>query len=81
MSIICIHLEYLQNLFLLERLKISHTRASGQELLDIAVHMMKMVLLLWLQRDRLLYYTFQFDWFVRSIYSLSNLSFSHIDYR
>ena len=64
-AIIRIHLEYLQNRFLLERVKHSHTHANGQELLDSAIAMMETVLSLWLRRDQLHAFIAYFDWFVR----------------
>lgn len=54
--------EYLQNKFLLERLRVARCQGSGQGLLNVAQCMMKNVLNFWLKRDQLAIYNAYFDW-------------------
>jgi hypothetical protein len=55
-------LEYLQNLFLLERLLIKHGHANAQELIDISGEMLRLTLSIWKERDRLLGLHGDFEW-------------------
>ncbi|TAQ87329.1 hypothetical protein B7494_g4354 [Chlorociboria aeruginascens] len=59
-----IHLDILNCRFLLQRLAVSRSFATGQELFDIALEIMTVVLSLWLNRDQLQNWNFAFDWIV-----------------
>lgn len=49
-----LHSVYPHSLFLLERLSISRTHASGQRLVDLAIQILDDVLTLWAKRDWLI---------------------------
>lgn len=64
-----LHLVYLRNLFLLEKLSISRTHASGQRLVDLAIQMLDDVLTLWAKRDWLIDFQWRFD-FIFTMYGV-----------
>lgn len=57
-------LEYLQNLFLLERLLIKHLGMSSRELVTVSLEMLSMTAGIWKQRERLLGLHSDFEWLV-----------------
>lgn len=63
-----IHLDILNCRFLLQRLAVSRSFATGQELFDTALEIMTVVLSLWLNRDKLQSWNYTFDWIVRSAF-------------
>lgn len=58
------HVEYLQNKFLLERLRVARCNGSGQNLLNVSCEMMKTILNFWSKRDQLSLFNAYFDWMV-----------------
>ena len=61
-----LRLEYLQNRFLLERLKVQRAASSSQGLFDVAWEMMNAVLAVWFRKDELIAFNEYFDWLVRA---------------
>jgi hypothetical protein len=61
-----LRLEYLQNRFLLERLKVQRAASSSQGLFDVAWEMMNAVLAVWFRKDELIAFNEYFDWLVRT---------------
>lgn len=57
-------LNILQNDFLLEQVSTRECHSSGQQLLDTARQILATVVILWVQRDRLVEYQNNFTWFV-----------------
>lgn len=55
-----LRLTYLQCLFMLERVYVSHGHASAQRLIDLATQMVDDVLILWAKRDWLVDFQYQF---------------------
>ena len=62
--IIC-RLEYLQNLFLLDRLLIRRGHSHAQELIDIGREMLSLTLMLWKHKDHFAGVHSDFEWIVR----------------
>lgn len=62
-----IYLESLRCYFVLEKLKLSRSWASGQKVLNIAQEMMNAVLSFWLNRDQLQQHQAAFDWLVSPV--------------
>lgn len=58
------HVEYLQNKFLLERLRVGRCNGNGQNLLSVSVEMMRTILNFWTKRDQLSLFNANFDWMV-----------------
>jgi hypothetical protein len=65
-------LQYLQNTFLLNRVAIARSLASGQGLLENAIEMLDISLMFWIKRDELMAFSSGFDWIV----SIHLLTFS-----
>lgn len=68
-------LEYLQNLFLLQRLFVKYTLASVQELVDISAEMLEMASNIWKHRDRLSGLHSDFEWMVTIEYTTLHATF------
>lgn len=56
--------EFLENKFLLERLRVARCQGNGQGLLNVAQASMRNVLVYWLRRDELSVFNAYFDWMV-----------------
>ena len=57
-------LKSLQNDFLLEQISTKERHSSGQQLLDTARQILATIVIMWIQRDRLVEYHHNFTWFV-----------------
>ena len=63
-----LHLIYLHCLFLLERLSISRTQASGQRVVELALQILDDVLALWAKRDWLVDFQWRFGFMVSTVF-------------
>lgn len=62
----CIMLDYLQNLFLIERVATARGFPNSPNLLSTAMETLELALMFWMRRDELVPYTSYFDWIVCS---------------
>lgn len=58
-------LEYLLNLFLLERLLKRHNIVTGQDLVEVSHEMLDLTLIFWRKKDRFVGLYADFEWLVR----------------
>jgi len=64
----CIINDYLQNLFLVDRVSIARGFPNEERLFNTAMELLDMSLMFWMERDKLAPFTSSFDWIVSHNY-------------
>jgi len=57
--------DFLQNIFLIDRVSIARGFPNDERLLATAMEMLEFSLMFWMSRDKLTSFTSNFDWIVR----------------
>lgn len=63
---VVVHIEYLQNLFFVNRLLVQHGHDSQGDLLGVSFEMVSTTLIFWTHMDRLAGLHGDFEWLVRA---------------
>jgi hypothetical protein len=57
--------DFLQNIFLIDRVSIARGFPNDERLVNTAMEMLELALMFWMSRDKLTSFTSYFDWIVR----------------